>query len=79
MCIPCGPSHEPTSFKSEGEKTGHAESRVFRLHYKLTMQSNGITAIRALRGGVPESGELTGDIKSKTPDRVMTKAADGLH
>lgn len=26
MCIPCGPSHEPTSFKSGGKKTGHAES-----------------------------------------------------
>lgn len=45
------------------------------------MQSNGITAIRALRGGVPESGELTGDTatQSKIPDRVMTKAADCLH
>lgn len=66
MCIPCGPSHEPTSFKSGGKKTGHAESQVFKLHYKLTMQSNGITAFRAPLGGVPESGELTGDRRCNT-------------
>lgn len=49
-----------------GEDGGHAETQVFRLHYGLTMQSNGITAICDLRAGVCNRGELSGDRRSNT-------------
>lgn len=45
---------------------GHAETQVFRLHYRLTMQSNGITTICDLRGGVCNCGEPTGDRHGNT-------------
>ena len=51
--------------------TGHAETQVLRLHYKLTMQSNGITAIGALGEGVAESAELTGD-RRQNEIKVLT-------
>lgn len=49
-----------------GEDGGHAETQVFRVHYRLTMQSNGITAICDLWVGVCNCGELTGDRRSST-------------
>lgn len=57
-----------------GEDGGHAETHVFRLHYGLTMQSNGITAICDLWVGVCNRGELTGDRRSNT-----TEGEDRLH
>lgn len=57
-----------------GEDGGHAETQVFRLHYRLTMQSNGITAICDLWVGVCNCGDLTGDRRSNT-----IKGEDRLH